>query len=103
MKIKRNDMVHILLGKDRGKTGKVLQVFPKLKRVSVEGVNILIKNLKPKKSGEKGQRINYPSPLNISNLALLCTKCGKPTRVGFKILENKKKARVCKKCKEIIE
>ncbi len=103
MKIKRNDTVHILSGKDRGKTGKVLQIFPGIMRASVEGANISIKNLKPKKKGEKGQRINYPAPLHISNLALLCAKCGKPTRVGFKILDNNKKARMCKKCKEIIE
>ncbi|MBI4359505.1 MAG: 50S ribosomal protein L24 [Candidatus Jacksonbacteria bacterium] len=103
MKIKRNDTVHILAGKDRGKTGKVLQIFPGIMRASVEGANISIKNLKPKKKGEKGQRINYPAPLHISNLALLCAKCGKPTRVGFKILDNNKKARMCKKCKEIIE
>lgn len=103
MKIKRNDMVRILKGKDRGKTGKILQVFPKIGRASIEGANLTIKNLKPKKKGEKGQRINYPAPICVSNLALLCAKCGKPTRVGFSILDNKKKARMCKKCKEIIE
>ena len=110
MKIKTNDQVKIIAGKDKGKTGKVLQVFSKEDRVSVEGLNLLIKHLRPRKEGEKGQRIEFPAPLNISNLMLVCPKCGKPTRVSFKILEvgesdnkKKKKVRVCKKCKSTIE
>jgi large subunit ribosomal protein L24 len=103
MKIKSKDIVKVLCGKDRGKTGKVLQVLPKLQRASVEGLNLLIKNIKSRKRGEKGQKINFPSPIHLSNLALMCSKCGQATRVGFKILEDRKKARVCKKCKETIE
>jgi large subunit ribosomal protein L24 len=110
MKIKVNDQVKIIAGKDKGKTGKVLQIFPKEKRVSVEGLNLLIKHLRPKKEGEKGQRIEFPAPLNISNLMLICPKCAKAGRVGYKNIEvgegeNKKtkKIRVCKKCKNNIE
>jgi len=102
MNIKKGDKVRILAGKDKGKTGKVLQVFPDHKRISVEGVNLLFKNVRPRKQGESGQRIQFPAPLNISNLALLCPKCGKPTRVSHKKLEDKNKVRTCKKCKEII-
>ena len=102
MKIKQSDKVKILSGKDKGKTGKVLQVFPERKRVSVEGVNLLFKNVRPKKQGESGQRIQFPAPMAISNMALVCPKCGKVTRVGYKILKNKKKVRACKKCKETI-
>jgi large subunit ribosomal protein L24 len=102
MKIKSKDIVKVLCGKDRGKTGKVLQVLPKLQRASVEGLNLLIKNIKSRKRGEKGQKINFPSPIHLSNLALICSKCGQATRVGFKILEDRKKVRVCKKCKETI-
>ena len=110
MKIKVNDKVKIIAGKDAGKTGKVLQVFPEEKRASVEGLNLLVKHLRPQREGEKGQRIEFPAPLNISNLMLICPKCGKATRVNYEIKEvgegeNKKmrKNRVCKKCKKLID
>ena len=103
MKIKKNDKVKIIKGKDGGKKGKVLQVLPEEKRVVVEGLNLLIKHMRPRKQGEKGQKIQFPAPLDISNVLFICPKCSKPTRVGYKILENKKKVRICKKCKEIID
>ena len=107
MNIKKNDKVKILAGKDKGKIGKVLQVSPTEGRVSVEGLNLLIKHLRPSRQGEKGQRIEFPAFINLSNVALVCPKCGKATKVGFKIqkLENgkNKKFRVCKKCQETIE
>jgi len=102
MNIKKNDNILIIAGKDKGKTGKVLQVFNKEKRASVEGLNLLIKHLRPRKKGEKGQRIEFPSPINISNIMIICPSCGRATRVGHKILvgDKKRKVRVCKKCKE---
>jgi len=108
MKIKKNDKVMILAGKDNGKTGKVLQVFPVRQRVSIEGLNLLIKHLRPRRDGEKGQRIEFPAPLNMSNVMLVCTKCGKPTRVAYKVTagaegSKKTKVRVCKKCKQVID
>jgi large subunit ribosomal protein L24 len=106
MNIKKGDKVMILAGKDKGKSGKVLQIFPLRERVSVEGLNLLIKHMRPRKQGEKGQRIEFPAPLNISNLMLVCPKCGKATRVSSKTItvENKKKKmRVCKKCEQTIE
>lgn len=107
MKIKKGDKVKVLSGKDRGKSGKVLQVFPKDGRVSVEGLNILIKHLRPQKQGEKGQRIEFPGLINVSNLILICPKCGKNTRVSYKIIKGEdgktKKFRVCKKCQETLE
>ena len=102
MKIRKGDKIKVLSGKDKGKTGKVLQVFNKRDKVSVEGINLLFKNMRPKKQGEKGQRIQFPAPIAVDNIALVCPKCNKTTRVGYKILENKKKVRICKKCKEII-
>ena len=102
MKIKSGDKVKIIAGKDKGKTGKVLQVFVSLNTASIEGRNLLIKHLRPRRQGEKGQRIEFPAPLNISNLALVCPQCGRDTKIGFKILDNGKKARVCKKCRQII-
>jgi large subunit ribosomal protein L24 len=107
MKIKKNDKVKILSGKDRGKSGKVLQTMPKKNRVSVEGLNILIKHLRPSREGEKGQRVEFPAFVNISNVALICPECDKPTRVGYKLIkkdnQKEKKYRFCKKCQAIIE
>lgn len=118
MIIKKGDKVKILAGKDKGKTGKVLQVFSSRNRISVEGLNLLIKHMRPRKQGEKGQRIEFPAPMSASNMMLVCTKCNKPTRVGYKYLEikagstavdlvkdkvKKKKVRVCKKCKQVID
>ena len=103
MNIKKNDKVLILTGKDRGKKGKVLQVLPQRKKVVVEGLNLILKHVRPKKQNEKGQRIQFPSPMDLSNIILICPKCSKRTRVGYKRLENKKKVRVCRKCREVID
>ena len=103
MKIKTGDTVKIKTGKDRGKTGTVLQVFVSRNLASVEGRNLLIKHLRPRCEGEKGQRVEFPAPLHLSNLALQCPHCGKETRIGFKFLENKKKVRLCKKCNQVID
>lgn len=101
MKIKKNDLVKILAGKDSGKEGKVIQILPKEDRVVVDGINKSIKNLKSKKSEEKGKQIEYFSPINISNVQIICPLCKKATRVGLKI-EGEKKNRICKKCKGVI-
>jgi large subunit ribosomal protein L24 len=107
MNIKKNDKVKILSGKDKGKSGKVLQSIPEDGKVSVEGLNLLIKHLRPQKQGEKGQRIEFPAFIQASNVALVCPKCGRATRVAYKIVKTEgkkdKKFRACKKCQEIIE
>lgn len=103
MKIKKGDKVKIIAGKDGGKEGKILQVLPQREKIVVEGLNLVVKHMRPRRAGEKGQRIQFPAPLQISNALLICPKCNKPTRVGYKILENKKKVRMCKKCKEVID
>ncbi len=109
MNIKKGDKVTILAGKDKGKTGKVLQVFPNRERVSVEGLNLLIKHMRPRREGEKGQRIEFPAPMNISNLMLVCPKCSKPARVSYKTVKGdkgdkgNKKFRVCKKCDQVVD
>ena len=105
-KIKTGDKVIMLAGKNKGKSGKVIQVMAPNK-VVIEGLNLLIKHLRPRRQGEKGQRIEFPAFMNATNLSLVCPKCGRATRIGAKIvkLEGKKdkKFRVCKKCQEIIE
>lgn len=110
MTIKKNDKVKALAGKDKGKTGKVLQIFVEKNRASVEGLNLLIKHMRPRKQGEKGQRIEFPAPMNLSNLILICPKCDKLTRVGYKNIEVvkneqkiKQKIRLCKKCQQAID
>ncbi len=95
--IKKNDKVRVMRGKDRGKEGKVLQVMPRLGKVVVEGLNLRFKHRKPRRTGEKGERIQFPAPMDISNVMLICPKCNKPTRVGFEG-EKKEKVRKCKKC-----
>lgn len=97
MKIRKGDQVLIISGKDRGKKGKVLQTFPKESRVLVEGTNLRKKHKKPRKQGEKGQIIEMPSPIFSSNVKLICSKCRKVTKVGYKV-DNRKKYRICKKC-----
>ena len=107
MNIKKNDKVQILAGKDKGKTGKVLQVLPTEKKLSVEGLNLLIKHLRPQRRGDQGQRIEFPRFIDASNVALMCPKCGKASRVGNKIVKDEagksKKYRICKKCEQIID
>ena len=102
MKIKVNDKIKVTAGKDSGKEGKVVQVFPKEGKVVVEGVNIMKKHMRARRSGEKGQVLELAAPITVSNVQLLCTKCGRNTRVGYKMDGNAKK-RVCRKCKEFID
>lgn len=97
MKIKKGDQVKIILGKDNGKVGKVLRVFPELGKVLVEGANLIKKHIRPRKEGERGQRLELPAKINISNVMLVCPKCGKTTRIGCKEAGDNN-LRICKKC-----
>jgi len=100
MKIKKGDKVKITLGKDRGKTGSVDRVFLKEQKVLVGGLNVYKKHLKPR--GEKDKKsagiVSLSRPLDISKVALICPKCGKPVRVGYEKL-GEEKVRICKSCK----
>ena len=98
MKIKKNDQIKMLSGKDRGKSGKVLRVLRENNKAIVEGLNLVKKHNRPKREGEKGQRVEIPRAVNVSSLMLICPKCAKPARVGYKISGNHK-YRICKKCK----
>ncbi len=97
MKIKKGDTVLIISGKDKGKKAKVLEAFPKLDRIIVEGANIVKRHRRPRQEREKGQVVEVPSPINVSNVKLVCPKCGQTTRVGYRMTE-KGKYRFCKKC-----
>lgn len=101
MKLKKGDTVLIISGKDKGKKAKILKSFPKEDRILVEGVNLRKKHQKPKKGGEKGQIVQLPASIDVSNAQIICSKCGKPTRIGLKV-EGDKKLRICKKCQQEI-
>ncbi|MCX6730128.1 MAG: 50S ribosomal protein L24 [Candidatus Portnoybacteria bacterium] len=97
MKIKLGDTVLIIAGKDKNKSGKVTEVFPKDNKIIVEGLNIMKKHIRPKKQGEKGQRVEVPRAIDVSNVQIVCPKCKKATRIGHKII-GQDKTRICKKC-----
>lgn len=101
MKVKKGDNVLVISGKDRGRTAKILKSFPKAGKILVEGINLKTAHVRPKRQGEKGQVVKVPAPLDMSNVKLVCPKCSKAVRVGYKV-ENGKKMRVCKKCKSEI-
>ncbi len=100
MKIRKDDSVYILAGKDRGKTGTVTRVLKKTDRVLVDGINKTIKHVK-KKEGQSGERVEFFAPIHISNVSIVDPKTGKPTRVGYKV-EGKTKVRIAKKSGEKI-
>mgnify|MGYP000844974645 CR=1 FL=1 len=102
MKIHKNDTVKIISGKDKGKVGKVLKVFPKENKILVEGLHLFKKHVKPKKQGQKGEVILTPQPLHVSNVMFVCPACQKPTKVGYQVENNQEKIRICKKCKNRI-
>ncbi|OQB44161.1 MAG: 50S ribosomal protein L24 [Parcubacteria group bacterium ADurb.Bin159] len=102
MKIKKNDQILIIRGKDKNKKGKVIRVLPKEQKIVIENLNLISRHVKPKKEGEKGQIIKIARPIPASNVILICPNCHQPVRVGYKILPNKKKQRWCRKCKELI-
>ena len=100
-KIKRGDTVLVISGRSKGLSGKVLKVLTKKQRVIVEGANVVRKHVKKGPEGG-GRIIEKEAPIHISNVKLICPKCGKPTRVGFTFVEGEKK-RFCKKCKQVID
>jgi len=108
MKIKKGDTVLIISGKDRGRKGKVLESLIKEERILVEGINLKKKHVKPKKQGEKGQIVQLPGPIKSSSVKVICPKCGKAARVGYKLEglpaggHGKNKYRICKKCHQEI-
>ena len=98
--IKTNDEVIVISGNEKGKKGKVLSVDHENGRVIVENVNMATKHKKPRRQGEAGGIIQQEAALNMSNVMHICKKCGKPTRIGYTVLKDGSKVRVCKKCNE---
>lgn len=97
MNIKKGDSVLVISGKDKGKSGKVLETSPKNSKVLVDGINIVTKHKKPKSQQDKGGIIKKTAPIDMSNVQVICPVCGKATRVAHKIIDGKN-VRICKKC-----
>lgn len=100
--VRKNDLVMVVTGKDKGKTGKVLRIDKKKDRVIVEKVNMVKRHVKQSQKS-KGGIMDKESPIHVSNVMIYCEKCSKPVRAGKRILEDGKKARYCKRCSEFID
>ena len=102
MKVKKNDTVLVITGKDAGKTAKVLAAMPKANKVVVDGVNMQKKSKKARSAQEVSQIVNQAGPIDASNVLVVCPVCNKATRVSYKV-EGDKKVRICKKCGAILD
>nr|WP_320194329.1 50S ribosomal protein L24 [uncultured Desulfobacter sp.] len=103
MRIKKDDKVKVLTGKDKGKIGKVLKVVKKTNRIVVENINVVKVHQRPSQENPQGGIVEKAMPMDVSNLMLMCNSCVKPTRIGIKQLEDGKRVRVCKKCSQQID
>jgi len=103
MKIRKDDTVVITTGKDSGKKGKVRHAWPDKERVIVEGANMIKRHSRARRAARQAGIIELEAPIHISNVMLVCSKCNKPTRVGFQFLADGKRVRVCKSCQEVID
>jgi len=100
-KIKKNDSVLVITGKDKGKTGKVLKVFKGDGKIIVEGINFVKKHVRKTKEDQKGGVIQREALIDMSNVLLFCKRCTRGTKVGYSILKDGSKSRFCKKCNEV--
>ena len=103
MKIRKNDNVLVIAGKDRDKKGRVRFAYPKSERILVEGVNFIKKHSRARRGARQAGIIEREAPIDVSNVMLLCNRCNHPVRVGFRILENGRKVRFCRSCGEAID
>ena len=103
MKIRKDDTVQVIVGKDKGKTGKVRQSLPRDERVIVDGVNVVKRHLRPRGGVRQAGIIEREAPISVSKVMLVCTKCKRPVRVGIRYLEDGAKVRVCHRCNEVID
>jgi len=103
VKIRKNDTVLVIVGKDRGKKGRVRQALPKNNVVIVDGINMIKRHSRARGAARQAGIIELEAPLRVSNVMLVCNKCNKPTRVGFRFLDDGGKARICRSCHEVID
>lgn len=103
MKIRKNDTVLVIAGRDRGKKGKVRTAMPKKERLLVDGINMIKKHARPTGQARQAGIIEREAPIHVSSVMLLCEKCGKPARIGRRLLADGKKVRYCKACGEVVD
>jgi large subunit ribosomal protein L24 len=103
VKIRKNDTVLVITGKDRGKKGKVRFAYPKEERLLVEGVNFIKRHTRARGQARQAGIIEREAPIRVSNVMLLCSRCNHPVRVGFRVLEDGRKVRICRSCHEVID
>jgi large subunit ribosomal protein L24 len=103
MKIRKDDTVLVITGKDKDKKGKVRFAYPKKQQVIVEGINFVKKHSKARGAARQAGIIDLEAPMSVSKVMLLCNRCNKPVRIGYKKLEDGRKARFCRVCGEVIE
>ena len=101
--LKADDQVEVIAGKDKGRVGKVLKVFPADSKATVERINMIKRHTKPSDPSQQGQIVEREAPIHVSNLQIICPECAQTGRVGRKVLEDGTKVRFCKKCGESIE
>jgi large subunit ribosomal protein L24 len=100
--IRKNDTVKVLAGKDKGKVGKVLRVYPDRNRAIVQGVNFVKKHMKQRKQDQQAGMVQQEATINMANLMLLCKRCNRTTRIGVDVLGDGSKVRHCKRCNEVL-
>ena len=103
MKIRKNDTVLVIAGKDRGKKGKVRKALPKEDKIIIEGLNMIKRHSRTKGQAKQAGIIELESPLHVSKVMIICSKCAKPARVGIRFLEDGKRVRFCRACSEVID
>ena len=103
MKIRKNDNILVINGKDRGKKGKVRFAYPKHERILVEGINFIKRHTRARRQVRQAGIIEREASIHVSNVMLLCSKCNHPARVGFRFLEDGRKVRICRVCNEVLD
>lgn len=103
MKIRKGDTVVIIAGKDSGKKGKVRRALPDEDRAIVEGLNMIKRHSRARRATRQAGIIELEAPIHVSNVMLICDKCGNPTRIGYRFLDDGKKVRICSSCREVID
>ena len=103
MKIRKNDTVIVITGKDRGKKGKVRFAHPEDKKIVIEGINFIKKHTRARGTARQAGIIDLEAPIDVSNVMFLCTKCNHPVHIGYRTLKDGKKVRICRSCNEVID
>jgi large subunit ribosomal protein L24 len=101
-KVRKNDTVMLIAGRDRGKTGKVLRVLPERGRVIIERLNLVKRHTKPRGAASPGGIVEREAPIDISNVMVLCDRCNAPVRIGIKFAADKSKSRICRRCGDVL-